>query len=83
MFERWKKRHTLVDDVNIITKLILGVLLFIFIIFVHNFDYMIYITLLMFIFLLSLMVQLLKSLLHFISNHSLCLAIIIIHDFIW
>ena len=53
MFERWKKRHTLVDDVNIITKLILGVLLFIFIIFVHNFDYMIYITLLMFIFLLS------------------------------
>ena len=29
MFERWKKRHTLVDDVNIITKLILGVLLFI------------------------------------------------------
>ena len=48
-----EKRHTLVDDVNIITKLILGVLLFIFIIFVHNFDYMIYITLLMFIFLLS------------------------------
>ncbi|MGW9856480.1 energy-coupling factor transport system permease protein [Staphylococcus hominis] len=53
MFERWKKRHTLVDDVNIITKLILGVLLFIFIIFVHNFDYMIYISLLMFIFLLA------------------------------
>ena len=82
MFERWKKRHTLVDDVNIITKLILGVLLFIFIIFVHNFDYMIYITLLMFIFLLSFNGTLLKSFCIFI-NHSLCLAIIIIHDFIW
>lgn len=28
MFERWKKHHTFVDDVNIITKLILGVALF-------------------------------------------------------
>ena len=83
MFERWKKRHTLVDDVNIITKLILGVLLFIFIIFVHNFDYMIYITLLMFIFLLSFNGTAFKVIVHFYSNHSLCLAIIIIHDFIW
>ncbi|RXI27685.1 cobalt ABC transporter permease, partial [Arcobacter ellisii] len=24
LFERWKKRHTFVDDVNIITKLLLG-----------------------------------------------------------
>ncbi|MBI5972106.1 energy-coupling factor transporter transmembrane component T family protein [Staphylococcus caledonicus] len=52
MFERWKKRFTFVDDVNIITKLLLGVALFFFIIFVHNFDYMIYITLLIFIFLM-------------------------------
>ncbi|WP_154837928.1 energy-coupling factor transporter transmembrane component T family protein [Staphylococcus sp. Marseille-Q1834] len=53
MFERWKKHYTFVDDVNIITKLLLGVSLFFFVIFVHNFDYMIYITLLMFIFLLA------------------------------
>lgn len=52
LFERWKKRHTFVDDVNIITKLILGIALFFFIIFIHNFDFMIYIVLLMFIFLL-------------------------------
>ena len=50
MFERWKKHYSFVDDVNIITKLLLGVSLFIFIIFVHNFDYMIYITIIMFIF---------------------------------
>ncbi|MFU0761220.1 energy-coupling factor transporter transmembrane component T [Staphylococcus pasteuri] len=52
MFEHWKIRHTFVDDVNIITKLILGVLLFFFIIFIHNFDFMIYIVTLMFIFLI-------------------------------
>ncbi|BGE82749.1 energy-coupling factor transporter transmembrane component T family protein [Staphylococcus petrasii] len=52
MFERWKKHYTFVDDVNIITKLLLGVALFFFVIFVHNFDYMIYITLLLFILLL-------------------------------
>ena len=47
-----EKHHTFVDDVNIITKLILGVALFFFIIFIHNFDFMIYIVILMFIFLL-------------------------------
>ena len=52
MFERWKKRHTFVDDVNIITKLLLGIALFFFIIFIHNFDFMIYIVILMFMFLL-------------------------------
>ena len=52
MFERWKKHHTFVDDVNIITKLLLGIVLFFFIIFIHNFDFMIYIVVLMFIFLL-------------------------------
>lgn len=53
MFERWKKHYSFVDDVNIITKLLLGVALFIFIIFVHNFDYMIYITIIMFLFLMA------------------------------
>lgn len=52
MFEHWKIRPTFMDDVNIITKLVLGVLLFFFIIFIHNFDFMIYIVCLMFIFLL-------------------------------
>ena len=52
MFERWKKRYTFVDNVNIITKLFLGVALFIFIIFVHNFDYIIYINSLLFLFML-------------------------------
>ena len=52
LFERWKKRHTFVDDVNIITKLLLGIALFFFIIFIHNFDFMIYIVILMFMFLL-------------------------------
>ena len=59
MFERWKKHYSFVDDVNIITKLLLGVALFIFIIFVHNFDYMIYITIIMFLF-WHLMVRSLK-----------------------
>ena len=52
LFERWKKRHPFVDDVNIITKLLLGIALFFFIIFIHNFDFMIYIVILMFMFLL-------------------------------
>lgn len=52
MFEHWKKRRTFMDDVNIITKLALGIALFFFIIFIHNFDLMIYLTILMLIFLL-------------------------------
>ena len=40
------------DDVNIITKLLLGITLFFFVIFIHNFDYMLYISALMFIFLM-------------------------------
>lgn len=52
MFERWKKRYTFMDDVNIITKLLLGITLFFFVIFIHNFDYMLYISALMFIFLM-------------------------------
>ncbi|NEL99696.1 energy-coupling factor transporter transmembrane protein EcfT, partial [Escherichia coli] len=41
-----------IDDVNIITKLIIAVLLFFFVIFIHQFDYMIYLTLLTLVFLL-------------------------------
>ncbi|MDN5603437.1 MAG: energy-coupling factor transporter transmembrane protein EcfT, partial [Staphylococcus equorum] len=52
MFEMWKKHYSFVDDVNIITKLAIAVILFFFVIFVHQFDYMLYITLLMLIFLL-------------------------------
>ena len=54
MFEQWKKQYHFIDDVNIITKLLLGIVLFIFIIFVHNFDFMLYITILMLIYLLLL-----------------------------
>lgn len=52
MFEMWKKHYSFIDDVNIITKLTLAIILFFYIIFVHQFDYMVYICLLMFIFLL-------------------------------
>lgn len=52
MFEIWKKHYSFMDDVNIITKLTLAIILFFFVIFVHQFDYMIYICLLMFLFLL-------------------------------
>ena len=52
MYEQWKVRQSFVDDVNIITKLFLGIILFFFIIFVHNFDFMLYITTLMLVFLL-------------------------------
>ncbi|MGY3481273.1 MULTISPECIES: energy-coupling factor transporter transmembrane component T family protein [Staphylococcus] len=52
MFEMWKKHYSFMDDVNIITKLSLAIILFFFVIFVHQFDYMIYICLLMFLFLL-------------------------------
>ena len=52
LFERWKKRHTFVDDVNIITKLLFRYRIILFIIFIHNFDFMIYIVILMFMFLL-------------------------------
>ncbi|WP_436853568.1 energy-coupling factor transporter transmembrane component T family protein [Staphylococcus caeli] len=52
MFDIWKKHHTFVDDVNIITKLALAIVLFFFVIFVHQFDYMLYITLLILICLL-------------------------------
>ncbi|VYT74279.1 energy-coupling factor transporter transmembrane protein EcfT [Staphylococcus simulans] len=52
MYEAWKKYFTFVDEVNIITKLGLGIFLFFFVIFIHNFDVMIYLTTLMFLFLL-------------------------------
>ncbi|PTK90069.1 cobalt ABC transporter permease, partial [Staphylococcus gallinarum] len=42
MFDQWKKKQSFVDDVNIITKLLLGVLLFFFVILIHEFDYMVY-----------------------------------------
>ena len=50
MFEKWKTYRTFVDDVNIITKLFLGIALFIYVIFIHQFDVMIYSALLMFIY---------------------------------
>ncbi|KIX90032.1 cobalt ABC transporter permease [Staphylococcus microti] len=52
MIESWKTRRTFMDDVNIITKLFLGVALFFFIIFIHNFDMMLYLAILMLAFLL-------------------------------
>ncbi|MEP9851601.1 energy-coupling factor transporter transmembrane component T [Staphylococcus aureus] len=52
MFEMWKKHYSFVDDVNIITKLTIAILLFFFVIFVHQFDYMLYTMLLILLLLL-------------------------------
>ncbi|MBI5975419.1 energy-coupling factor transporter transmembrane component T family protein [Staphylococcus canis] len=52
MIESWKLKYTFMDRVNIITKLFLGIGLFFFIIFIHNFDFMIYLAAIMLIFLL-------------------------------
>ncbi|PHK50564.1 energy-coupling factor transporter transmembrane component T family protein [Staphylococcus edaphicus] len=52
MFEKWKKHCSFIDDVNIITKLVIAVILFFFVIFVHQFDYMLYITCLILVLLL-------------------------------
>lgn len=52
MIESWKTRHTFMDDVNIITKLFIGIALFFMVIFIHNFDVMLYLVALMFIFML-------------------------------
>ncbi|WP_145471303.1 energy-coupling factor transporter transmembrane component T family protein [Staphylococcus pettenkoferi] len=51
MFEAWKVRNTFVHDVNVITKIVMAILLFVFVIFIHQFDIMIYTTILMFLFL--------------------------------
>ncbi|ARJ51515.1 energy-coupling factor transporter transmembrane component T family protein [Staphylococcus lutrae] len=52
MIESWKTRYTFMDQVNIVTKLLVGVALFFFIIFIHHFDFMIYLATLMLIFML-------------------------------
>lgn len=52
MFDIWKKHYSFVDDVNIITKLTLGILLFFYVIFIHQFDYMLYLGIFMLVFLL-------------------------------
>ncbi|UXR78947.1 MULTISPECIES: energy-coupling factor transporter transmembrane component T [unclassified Staphylococcus] len=52
MIESWKTRRTFMDQVNIVTKLFLAVALFFFIIFIHNFDMMLYLALFMLVFLL-------------------------------
>jgi len=52
MYEQFKTRITMMDHVNILTKMIAGVLLFILIIFIHRFDVILYMALLMFSFML-------------------------------
>lgn len=51
MFEQWKVRYNFLDKVNFITKFTLGVLLFFFVIFVHRFDFMLYLALLFVVYL--------------------------------
>ncbi|KAA1036906.1 energy-coupling factor transporter transmembrane protein EcfT [Macrococcus equipercicus] len=51
MFEQWKRHKNFMDRANFITKMTLGVMLFFFVIFVHRFDLMLYIALLMLIYL--------------------------------
>ncbi|GGB08736.1 energy-coupling factor transporter transmembrane protein EcfT [Macrococcus hajekii] len=52
MYEKWKTRTTFMDHVNILTKMIVGVLLFFFVIFIHRFDVMLYMAIMMFLFML-------------------------------
>lgn len=54
MINNWKKYHTFVDHVNILTKITLGILLFFYAIFIHNFDFMLYLTIIMFIYLITM-----------------------------
>lgn len=67
MFEQWKISYNFLDQVNFITKMTLGVLLFFFVIFVHNFDFMFYIALLMIIYLLCVSGTKLKVVLTFLT----------------
>ncbi|MEX6101903.1 energy-coupling factor transporter transmembrane component T family protein [Mammaliicoccus sciuri] len=52
MLTNWKKYRTFIDDVNILTKLILGITLFFYAIFIHQFDFMLYLTIIMFLYLI-------------------------------
>ncbi|MER2035127.1 energy-coupling factor transporter transmembrane component T family protein [Mammaliicoccus vitulinus] len=52
MLTNWKKYSTFIDHVNILTKLLLGIMLFFYAIFIHQFDFMIYLTIIMFIYLI-------------------------------
>ncbi|WP_416349768.1 energy-coupling factor transporter transmembrane component T family protein [Mammaliicoccus lentus] len=52
MLNNWKRYYTFIDNVNILTKLLLGISLFFFAIFIHDFDFMLYLTIVMFIYLI-------------------------------
>ncbi|WP_323702768.1 energy-coupling factor transporter transmembrane component T [Mammaliicoccus sp. Dog046] len=54
MLSNWKQYTTFIDNVNVITKLTLGISLFFFVIFIHNFDFMLYLTIIMFIYLITM-----------------------------
>ena len=53
MYEQWKVRQSFVDDVNIITETISWNYTIFYLLFVHNFDFMLYITILMLDFLID------------------------------
>lgn len=67
MYEQFKIYHTFMDHVNVITKLILGVLLFVLVIFIHNFDWMLYLAIIMFIFMIGFSGVRLKLIIAFVS----------------
>lgn len=67
MYEQFKIYHTFMDHVNVITKLILGVLLFALVIFIHNFDWMLYLAIIMFIFMIVFSGVRLKLIVAFVS----------------
>nr|WP_263313735.1 energy-coupling factor transporter transmembrane component T [Mammaliicoccus sp. Marseille-Q6498] len=52
MVNNWKKYYTFIDNVNILTKLVLGIALFFYAIFIHNFDFMLYLTIVMLVYLI-------------------------------
>ncbi|WP_414055657.1 energy-coupling factor transporter transmembrane component T family protein [Macrococcus equi] len=67
MYEQFKIYSTFLNEANIITKLILGIILFAVVIFIHNFDWMLYLTILMFIFMVSMSGVRAKLILVFVS----------------
>ncbi len=52
MIESWINRYSFLQDVNPVTKIISAIIIFFVLLFIHNFDMMVYLTLLMFVYLI-------------------------------
>lgn len=83
MFESFKKYHTFMDRVNVLTKMVLGILLFFIVVFIHQFDLMIYLALMMLIFLLIISGVKIKLILSFVTLFTLFSDIVTVYDILW